>query len=250
MKKIIWLVILLISLTSFSQNQIQMTKIDSIVNNSLAENDPGIMVGIVKDGQVIYEEYRGLSYMQYQIKMDEKTKSNIASIAKQFTALMILDLALNEKLNLEDDIRVYLPSLYKSVDDIIRIRHVLNHTSGIREQDDLLRLSGTKLTDVTTNDEVFRLVTSQKETNFETGSQYEYCNSAFMLLTKMVERISGDSFGKFTQERIFVPLNMKNSFFLDDTDKVIKNRVYSYSPFGNGYQKNLLNSSVVGSTGL
>ena len=110
-----------------SQNQ-DFQKIDSILNAKVEENHPGIAVGILKDGNIIYKKYLGLSNLQHKVNFDEKTRSNIASTAKQYTALMILDLSLNEKLSLEDDIRKYLPKLYKNVNDKIKVRHLLSPT--------------------------------------------------------------------------------------------------------------------------
>ena len=139
------------------------------------------MVGIVKGGNIIYEKYRGLAYLPYQIKMDEKTKSNIAYVAKQYTALMILDLALKDQLSLEDDIRTYLPTLYKKVEEKIKIRHVLNHTTGIRDYVELMSLQnriwwkqvGLK------NDDIIDLLEKQEDLAFKPGSQYTYSNSGY-----------------------------------------------------------------------
>ena len=141
MKTFFTKIALFILLPVFGQN-IQVQKIDSIVDSKLKDNHPGIAVGIVKDGRIVYKKYRGLSNLQHQIRFDEKTRSNIASTAKQFTALMILDLSLNEKLKLDDDIREYLPKLYTTVEEKIRIRHLLNHTSGIRDYVELLDMEG------------------------------------------------------------------------------------------------------------
>ena len=116
--------------------------IDSILHSSVQTNHPGIGVGIVRDGEIIYEKYRGLSNLQHQIPFSHKTRSNIASTAKQFTALMVLDLSLKEKLDLDDDIRKYLPNLYKKVAGKIRIRHLINHSSGIHEYVDLIGQDG------------------------------------------------------------------------------------------------------------
>ena len=77
------------------QKMIQNIKIDSIVNSKVSENEPGLMIGIVKDGEIIYENYKGLANVEHQVKIGSKTRSNIASTAKQFTALMVLKLALN-----------------------------------------------------------------------------------------------------------------------------------------------------------
>ena len=233
MKKIIVLFTLFLSTLSFSQYEIK--KIDSIINSKIAENDPGLMVGVVKDGKIIYEKYRGIAYMQYQLKMDKKTKSNIASTAKQFTALMILDLALNEKLSLEDDIRKYLPSLYKEVDDKIRIRHVLNHTSGIRDYCDLMGLQndiwwkkmGLK------NDDVIELLEKQENLAFKPGSQYTYSNSGYNILAEIIEKISGEKFTDYSK-RFFRNLGMIETLFIERYAGIIPNRAEPYGDWGDG----------------
>ena len=173
-----------------SQNQ-DFLKIDSILKSKVDENHPGIAVGILKDGNIIYEKYFGLSNLQHKVKFDENTRSNIASTAKQFTALIILDLSLNEKLSLEDDIRKYLPKLYKNVNDKIKLRHLLNHTSGIRDYVELLDLEGDVLWKRVglDNDAILELIENQEELGFTPGSQYSYSNTNYVLLTKIIEKI-------------------------------------------------------------
>ena len=135
------LIISVVTLFSCNSNSFEIQDIkaiDSILISSVQTSHPGIGVGIVRDGEVIYEKYRGLSNLQHQIPFSYKTRSNIASTAKQFTALIVLDLSLKEKLDLDDDIRKYFPNLYKKVAGKIRIRHLINHSSGIHEYVDLI----------------------------------------------------------------------------------------------------------------
>lgn len=233
MKKTITLFVLLISISTFAQNEIM--KIDSIITSKISENDPGLMVGIIRDGNIIYEKYRGLAYLQYQIKMDKKTKSNIASIAKQYTALMILDLALNEKLDLEDDIRTYIPKLYKNVKDEIKIRHVLNHTSGIRDYCDLMGLQndiwwkkiGLK------NSDVIDLLEKQEGLAFKSGSEYVYSNSGYVVLAEIIEKVSGEKFTDYSKQ-FFRDLGMKETLFIERYAGIIPNRAEPYGDWGDG----------------
>lgn len=234
MRIFILITLTILSLSISAQNE-QLEKIDSIVNSKIGEKDPGLMVGILKDGKVIYEKYRGLAYLQHQIKIDKKTKSNIASTAKQFTALMILNLALNEKLSLEDDVRKYLPSLYKTVEDKIKIRHVLNHTSGIRDYCDLMGLQnniwwkqmGLK------NDNIIELLEKQEELAFKPGSQYTYSNSGYNILAEIIEKVSGEKFTDYSK-RFFQNLEMKETLFIERYAGVIPNRAEPYADWGEG----------------
>ena len=109
--KFVFILLLLMSVPLTYAQEALKEKMDSIVNSKLGDNDPGLMVGVVKDGAIIYENYKGLASLQHQVKITEQSRSNIASTAKQFTALMILQLSHEQKLNLEDDIRKYLPNL-------------------------------------------------------------------------------------------------------------------------------------------
>ena len=165
-------------------------KMDSIVNSKLGDNDPGLMVGVVKDGAIIYENYKGLASLQHQVKITEQSRSNIASTAKQFTALMILQLSHEQKLNLEDDIRKYLPNLYPLVKENIKIRHLINHTSGIRDYSDLLSIKQEpwwRQVGMDNDDVIKDILEKQEDLAFKPGSMYMYSNSGYTVLTKIIE---------------------------------------------------------------
>lgn len=225
----------LLSMTLASQNNFTQ-KVDSIVNSKLSDNDPGLMVGIVKDGVIIYESYRGLSSLQHNVKVDENTRSNIASTAKQFTALMVLDLALNKKLSLEDDLRKFLPKLYPSVKDDIKIRHLINHTSGVRDYCDLLSIKQEpwwRQVGMDNDDVIEDILEKQEDLAFSPGSRYMYSNSGYTLLTKIIEVASGEKFHDYS-EKFFKNLGMNNTTFLKNYMYVIPNQALPYSDWGDG----------------
>ncbi len=234
MRKINVLLLLFLSFVINAQNE-KLQKIDSIVNSKIKENDPGLAVGILKDGKVIYKKHRGLSNLQHQVKFDNRTRSNIASTAKQFTALMILNLSLNEKLKLDDDIRKYLPKLYPNIEDKIQIRHLLNHTSGIRDYVELLDMKGKVWWQRfgLDNDDVLELIEKQESLGFNPGSKYSYSNTNYNLLTKIIEKVTGESFNKYSK-KFFEELGMKETSFVERYMKVIPNRANPYSDWGRG----------------
>jgi len=233
MRKLITLLILIISAIGHSQGQFKI--IDSIINTKVKKDHPGIAVGIVKDGAIIYEKYRGLANLQHQIPFNEKTRSNIASTAKQFTALMILKLSMDGKFSLEDDIRTYLPELYINVNDKIRIHHLLNHTSGIRDYVELLDIEGNVWWQRfgLDNDDVMLLLEKQEDLGFQPGSKYAYSNSNYIVLTKLIEHITGNTFNDYSKT-FFEELGMKETSFVERYMAVIPNRANPYSDWGRG----------------
>jgi len=212
-----------------------LKEIDHIINKSVENEHPGLGVGIVKNGEVIYEKYRGLSNLQHQIPFSKKTRSNIASTAKQFTALMILDLSMKGKLNLDEDIRKYFPNLYKKVDDEIKIRHLVNHTSGIHEYVNLISQKNKvwwKQVGLD-NDKIIELLEEQNELEFSPGTKYNYSNSNYNVLAKLIEKVSGEKFTKYSKN-FFIDLNMVETSFVERYMGVIPNRANPYSDWGRG----------------
>lgn len=111
----------------------------------------------------------------------------------------------------------------------IKIKHLLNHTSGLREWIYLMGLSGWGLNDLFNQEEILRVLSQQKELNFDSGSQFMYINSGYTLLGEIVSRVSGQSFSEFTTQYIFRPLRMAHTKVLADHEEIIKHRAYSYS---------------------
>lgn len=212
-------------------------------------NKPGASVAVLQDGEVVFSKGYGSANLEYDIPVTPDTMFHVASISKQFTVFAILLLAEEGKLNFDDDIRQYIPEV-PDFGETITLRHLASHTSGMRDQWNLLRMAGWRLDDVITTEHVLKMVAKQKELNFKPGEEFLYSNTGFTLLAEVVARVSGKSFAQFTHERLFTPLNMSNSLFYDDHQKIVSNRAYSYEPIDNGYQKSVLNYANVGATSL
>jgi len=212
-------------------------------------NKPGASVAVMQDGEIIFSKGYGSANLEYDIPVTPETMFHVASVSKQFTVFAILLLAEEGKLNFDDDIRQYIPEV-PDFGHTITLRHLASHTSGMRDQWNLLRMAGWRLDDVITTEHVLKMVAKQKELNFKPGEEFLYSNTGFTLLAEVVARVSGKSFAQFTQERLFTPLNMSNSLFYDDHQKIVSNRAYSYERSGNGYKKSVLNFSNVGATSL
>ena len=234
MKSFLLFVALFVSSIFVAQEK-KFAKIDSIVRSQVQPNHPGIAIGIVKEGAIIYEKYVGLANLQHQVKFNEKTRSNIASTAKQFTALIILDLSLNKKLNLTDDIRDYLPKIYPKVKEKITITNVLTHSSGIRDYVELLDLEGAVWWQRFgyDNADVLELIEKQNDLGFTPGSRYSYSNTNYVLLTKVIEKITKQTFNDYSK-LFFENLGMNETSFVERYMKVIPNRANPYSDWGRG----------------
>ncbi len=213
------------------------------------KGSPGAAVAIAHEDKILYSKGYGYADLEYDIPNNPQTIFHIASLSKQFTAFSIALLAGQGKISLNDDIRKYLPELH-NFGDTIRIRHLLHHTSGLRDQWNLLALAGWRLDDVITREQILRMMSRQTELNFSPGERMLYCNTGFTLLAEIVSRVSGQSFAAWTKDNIFDPLGMKNTLFYDDHEKIVPGRAYSYNDDKNGFKKSVLSYANVGATSL
>src|SRR4051812_2885249 len=188
---------------------------------------PGCALGVVQDGRMVYERGYGMANLDYDIPNGPGMVYYIGSDSKQFTAAAVALLALRGQLSLDDDIRKYFPEL-PDYGTLIRVRHLIHHTSGIRDIYTLMSLRGDRLEDVFPDSEALALIFRQKGLAFTPGSAYSYSNSGYFLLAQLVKRVSGRSLREFTDAEFFQPLGMTSTHFHDDPGHVMKNRAMSY----------------------
>jgi CubicO group peptidase (beta-lactamase class C family) len=224
-------------------------QVDQLLSRWDNRNTPGAAISVIMNGEIAFKNGYGMANLEYDIPISSTTIFHIASVSKQFTAFAIVLLEEEGKLSLDDDVRKYIREV-PDFGDTITLRHLVHHTSGLRDQWNLLALAGWRLDDVITKEQILKLVANQKELNFRPGEEFLYCNTGFTLLAEVAERVSGQSFTDFTRERIFEPLNMRNTFFYDDHQRIVKNRAYSYFIDSTGFKKSVLSYSNVGATSL
>jgi CubicO group peptidase (beta-lactamase class C family) len=224
-------------------------KVDKLFAAWNKADSPGCAIAIIKDGKIIYARGYGMANLEHNVPITKTTVFYIASTSKQFTAAAIALLSQRNKLALDDPIRKYLPELPELYQPVT-LRHLIHHTSGIRDFQTLLDVQG-RTDDVNTEQDVIELLARQKQLNFKPGEQFEYSNSGYFLLGVIVKRVSGQSLREFAAENVFNPLGMKNTHFHDDRGLVVKNRASGYVPRrSGGYSLYATNFDLVGNGGL
>lgn len=225
-------------------------QVDALFARWQQPQSPGAAVLVVKEGRVVYRAAFGMADIEQARPLTPSTPVHVASLSKQFTALAVRLLAQDGRLSLDEDVRRYLPEL-PDFGTPLRIRQLLNHTSGLRDQWNLLALAGWRMEDVITDEDVMRLVRQQRALNFPPGSEFEYSNTGYTLLAALVERVSGQSLAAFAKARIFLPLGMRNTFFHERYAELVPGRAQSYQPSpGKGYEGVALSYSTVGPSSL
>lgn len=213
-------------------------------------NSPGVSAAVMLNGEIIYKNGFGYANLEYDIPITPSTIFHVASVSKQFTTMAILLLEKEGKLSIYDDVHKYIPEL-PDFGKTITIEHLIHHTSGLRDQWELLTLSGWRDDDVITKEHIMKMIERQKALNFEPGTKFLYSNTGYTLMAEIVERITGKSFTSFTKDKIFIPLDMNNTHFHDNHEMIVKNRAYSYKiDLDEGYKNSILSFSTVGATSL
>ena len=215
-----------------------------------ASNSPGCAVGIGRNGETLFQNGFGMANLEHDIPITENSIFHVASVSKQFTAMAVMLLAADGKLSLDDDVRKHLPEL-PDYGHRITIRHLLTHTSGLRDQWDLLGMARGRFEENRiTEGDVLEIVPRQKALNFVPGSEYLYSNTGYTLAGTIVRRVSGKSLRAFADERIFRPLGMRNTHFHDDYTMVVKGRAAGYARSGGEWRVSLPNYDTYGATSL
>jgi CubicO group peptidase (beta-lactamase class C family) len=190
-------------------------KIDDLFVQWDNPKSPGGAVGIVINNSLVYAKGFGMADIEHNIAITPETVFYMASVSKQFTGYCMVLLAKQGKVNLDEDIRTYLP-WFPDYGDHITVRNLLNHTSGIRDDINLAMISGLGRSGMLTQLHAVKLIKNQQSLNFKPGEQHQYSNSNFVLLAEIVEAVSGQSFSSFADSAIFKPLGMNQTFFQED----------------------------------
>jgi CubicO group peptidase (beta-lactamase class C family) len=226
-------------------------RVDAVFADLDRTDSPGCAIGVVQDGRLVYERGYGMASLEFGVPNSPQLVYYAASISKEFVAASIVLAAQEGKLALDDDIRKYLPEI-PDYGHTITIRHLVHHTSGLRDYFYLMHLAGMRVEDVHPKEEVLQLIARQKALNFRPGDEYLYSNSGYLLLSEIIGRVTGKSLREFARANIFEPLGMRHTHFHDDRKMVVAGRAAAYSRSNSGgFELNWFsNFDLVGSGGL
>ncbi len=227
-----------------------LTRVDGLFAEFDRSNSPGCALGVIRDGRFVYRRGYGMANLEWGIAIGSDTVFRIGSTSKQFTAAAVALLAKQGKLSLDDELQKFFPEIPR-YSNPITIRHLVHHTSGLRDYLTLASLSGLRDDDYYTDAEALEMLARQKDTNFPAGEQYLYSNSNYLLLAHLVQRASGRTLSEFAREEIFEPLGMENTHFHDDHKHVVARRAAGYRRLDEGgFEISMTTLDMVGDGGL
>jgi CubicO group peptidase (beta-lactamase class C family) len=203
-------------------------QIDAIFAPWNRPDSPGCSVGVGHDGLTVHERGYGMASLELGVPISPASVFEAASISKQFTAMSVMLLVQRGRLSLDDDVRMYLPEL-PDYGSPLTIRHLLDHTSGLRDVFLLLELSGVGHDEGDLNEALLRLLARQHSLNYAPGTESQYNNGGYVLAATLVKRLSGEPLAAFARANIFAPLGMTSTSFQHDPATIIPNRASNYT---------------------
>ena len=211
---------------------------------------PGCALAIFENGKIAYERGYGMADLEHDTPITPETVFYIGSVAKQFTAMAAALAILQGRLGPDDDVRRYVPEL-PDYGRPIAVRHLIHHTSGLRDVNALMALAGRRDEDAFDNEAVLRIVARQKALNAMPGDRFLYSNSGYAVLALVVERATGTPFPAYADTNIFKPLGMAVTHYHTDLSRLVRNRAYAYDRRpGGGFALNTPQNERAGAGGL
>jgi CubicO group peptidase (beta-lactamase class C family) len=225
-------------------------KVDAVFARFRGNDSPGCAVGVSSNNQRVLSAAYGMADLEHDVPLTPESIFEPGSVSKQFTAAAVLLLAQQGKLSLEDSVRKYVPELGE-VYAPVTLRHMLNHTAGLRDWGEVEAIAGwPRTTRVYTAAHMLDILSRQHALNYPPGAAYSYSNTGYNLAAVVVERVSGKSLAEFTREAIFVPLGMTSTSWRDDFRRVVKGRAIAYEQRGGRTRQLMPFEDIHGQGGL
>ncbi len=231
--KSITLMLSLMLICSMSIAQTKEAQIDELIGTYQEYGKFNGTVLISDQGKVIYKKGFGMANMEWDIPNQPNTKHRLGSITKQFTAMLILQLVAEGKLDLDEPITKYLPEYPKATGDIITTHHLLTHTSGIPNYTSFSKFMADESRNPYSPEDFVKKF-DEKELDFTPGEKFSYSNSGYFLLGVLIEKLSGKTYEEMLHDNIFTPLNMKDTGY-DNHGDILKNRATGYEKQGDEF---------------
>jgi len=218
--------------------------VDTIFAEYDRPDSPGCALGVILDGEFVYRRGYGAANLEHGIPLDADSVFRTGSVAKQFTGMLILLLEEAGALGLDDGLRKWVPEM----PDLgpITVRHLLHHTSGLRDYLALTELAGYREQEYYTPEQLLELLGRQRALNFAPGEEYLYSNTGYFLLGLIAERASGKGMHELGEEMIFGPLGMTSSQFYADPTQIVPRRASGYAPTDDGFVISMTTLPIVG----
>lgn len=217
------------SISQTYSDQSKVAQLDSVFTDWNSETTPGCAIGVSENGRPLITRAYGMADLENPVPNTPSTIFEAGSVSKQFVSSSIILLALEGKISLEEDVREIIPEL-PDYGHIITWRHLLNHTSGLRDWGSVASISGWGRSNRTHNhDHVLDILSRQSRLNFPPGERYSYSNSGYNLMVIAIERITGEPFAEYSSKVIFEPLGMTSTQWRDDYTRIVRGRSSAYS---------------------
>jgi len=226
---------LLLSCEDHSKNEDKINRTDDLFKELSEGLKPGYALGVIENGELVYSQGYGYANLEHRNLLTDTSTIYIGSMAKQFTTAALLILEEEGKVDFSKPVKDYLPD-FTRYNDTITVSHLVHHTSGIRETNSMQLFQGVDLQfeEVFDTDDLYQLILKQEKLNFKPGEEYRYSSGGYAVLAKIVEKVSGQRFRDFAQNRIFEKLGMKSTLVCDNHNEIIANRADSYWLVGDG----------------
>ena len=245
-----WLLLALAAAAPAQLAQGIEAKLDEVFKPWDKKDAPGGVVSVSVRGRLVYEKAFGMANLELNVPNTVETVFDVGSVSKQFTAACVMLLQDDGKLDIDDEASKYLTEFPVLRDQKITVRQLMAHTSGLRDYMSLMAFkTGTFAFE---DDAVVDVLKGQRTLNFPPGMAWDYSNTGFYLLKKLVEKVSGKSLAEFAKERLFTPLGMGHTQFLDDHTLLIPGRAFGYMNGGDdkGYRAGITMIAADGAGGL
>lgn len=250
MKPIFIFSLLTLSTWGICQQDSMVAKLNAYFKDIDHTKHPGLSISLLENGKIVYRNSFGMANMENGTPFKEETVSDIGSVAKHITNFALLHLINDNNLTLSDTLATFFPTLKNHPAGKITLQQLMQHTGGLREIYSKLGLQGGRMGQPIFQEDALNLVETSERLNFPAGSSFSYCNTGYMLLAEIIQKVSKISYETYLKEKIFQPLSMSNSYVMDKQGEIFPNMANSYHSSQNKWTSVYDNSTAFGQGGI